>query len=97
MNTADQKLAFAFWQANPCDLKRGGQEQAEKDFDKLNGIEVGQARANGTRIKLLPDGTRAALRPSKGGGRPTVARQSPPKGAPPPLLGVDAQYDTIRR
>jgi hypothetical protein len=56
--------------------KDGGSEQAEEDFGKLNGVEFGGNRENGVRVKILPDGTRAVLRPSSSG-RPTLGRQSP--------------------
>lgn len=64
--------------------KDGGAPQAEKDFDKLKGVEVGGRRSGGQRVKVLPDGTKAVYYPkSKSSGRPTIKRQSPGGKQPP--------------
>ncbi len=72
--------------------KSGGKEQAEKDFDGLKGAEVGGERANGTRVKVLPDGTRVVLRPSSDG-RWTNERQSPSGRKPDAGSGRRIRYN----
>ena len=56
--------------------KTGGKEQADKDFDGVRAPESGKPRGNGSRVKVLPDGSRVVLRPSTDG-RWTIERQSP--------------------
>ncbi|WP_082209329.1 RHS repeat-associated core domain-containing protein [Novosphingobium sp. B-7] len=64
--------------------KDGGKEAAEKDFDRLKGQSDGKTRENGTKLKVLPDGSRVVLRPSSDG-RWTIERQS--KGGRKPDAG----------
>lgn len=58
--------------------KPGGQEQLNKDFEKMPG-KLSKAR-DGTEIKTLPDGTTIVKSPSSNHG-PTLEIQ-PPKGSP---------------
>jgi RHS repeat-associated protein len=55
--------------------KDGGKAAAERDFGSIKGNSVGGSRENGTKVKVLPDGTKVVLRPSSDG-RWTIERQS---------------------
>jgi hypothetical protein len=66
--------------------KPGGEEQLQKDFDKIKGMP--SKAKDGMDVKTLPDGTKMIKRPRDGNDLPTLETQAPQGDPRYPIKGT---------